>query len=321
MTDEIYSTFDAIFTGSMSPDQTRDFLVRLYHRGETTEEILGAVTYLRDHGISIKSKHPDLIDCCGTGGDLKGTFNVSTAVAFVLAGGGCHVAKHGNRAVSSKSGSADILSALAVNIALSPEDATRCLDEIGISFLMAPTYYPLLKTVADVRKSIPHRTIFNLLGPLLNPAKAKHQLIGVFDKKFMQPMTEVLKATGSKYAVIVHADNGMDELSLSCNNRLVILKEGMIIESFFDPRESGYAYCHDADLNGGTPEENAARLKKCLKGHSEPLDHTVHINAAWGFMAAGKAKNFMDGLLMAQDSISSGRAYQKLEALIEFTRK
>lgn len=316
---DIEEVFDEIFTSKASDKDIRAFLVALYEKGESYGEILGAVRYLRSVGESIRCHTQDLVDCCGTGGDKKNTFNISTATAFVLAGAGCHVAKHGNVAISSRSGSADILRALGVNIQAPQEVMRACIDEIGIGFLFAPNYYPLLKRVGPVRKSIPHRTIFNLLGPLLNPAHANRQLIGVFDGKYTHTIAKVLKELGSKSVVVVHAQNGMDEFSLTSNNTVSQLKDGSITDFVFDPRQSGYAYCRDEDLLGGTAEENAARLKKCLKGHSEPLDHTVHINAAWGLIAAGRAEGFMDALIQAQESISSGGAYEKLQALIEKT--
>jgi anthranilate phosphoribosyltransferase len=317
--DEITSVFAEIFTEKCSEQEIADFLVALYKKGESKDEILGAVRYLRSQGTRASCQSTDMIDCCGTGGDQKNTFNISTTVAFVLAGGGCHVAKHGNRAVSSNSGSADILSALGINILASKEVMADCIDEIGIGFLFAPQFYPLMKVVGPIRKKLGHRSIFNILGPLLNPAGAKKQLIGVFDGKLTRLFTEVLQELGSEKAVIVHSEDGLDEFSLTSNNQVSQLKEGAIQDFIFDPTESGYPYCELSDLSGDTPEKNAERLRQCLKGHSLPLDHTVHINAAWGFVAAGKADSFMDGLLLAQESISSGRAYQKLEELIKRT--
>lgn len=311
--------FENIFSAKCSGDEVREFLVSLSHKGETVQEILGAVHFLRRQGKRITCQSQNLVDCCGTGGDQKGTFNISTAAAFVLAGAGCHVAKHGNRAMSSKSGSADVLEALGVNISAPEEVVRRCADQIGIGFFFAPNYYPLLKNIASVRKSIPHRTLFNLLGPLLNPAGARRQLIGVFGKPQARLVVDVLKELGSESVVAVCAENGMDEFSLSCVNHVVQLEKGSVKEFDFDPRTSGYPFCREDDVKGGTARENAERLKLCLKGHSQPLDHTVHINAAWGLVAAGRATSFMDGLLMAQEAISNGRAYQKLEELVEMT--
>ena len=242
-------------------------------------EITGAVTYLRNHGEKANCQSTDIIDCCGTGGDQKNTFNISTAVSFVLAGGGCKVAKHGNRALSSRSGAADVLSALGVRIDAPKETMAHCIDSIGIGFLFAPEYYPLMKQVGPVRKKLGHRSIFNILGPLLNPAGAKRQLIGVFGGWLTETMCSVLKQLGTESAVVVHAKDGYDEFSLTGLNQVSRLSQGSIENFDFDPRESGYDFCRPEDLLGGSAEENAERLRKCLKGHSMPLDHMVHINA------------------------------------------
>lgn len=314
------AVFEGFLTYPFDTGELLSFLTLLYHKGESAGEILGAVRALRKSGRSVKCGSTDLVDCCGTGGDQKGTFNISTAAAFVLAGAGCHVAKHGNRAMSSQSGSADVLVALGVRIDTPEDVVVRCIDEIGIGFLFAPNYYPLLATVAPVRRSLPHRTIFNILGPLLNPAGAKRQLIGVFDDRIAQILPVVLQGLGAERVVVVHAEDGTDEVSLSCNTNVHILNDNRITHETFNPRATGYAYCPSEDLKGGTAAENAARLKRTLAGDSHALDHVVHLNAAWGLVAAGKVSGIMDGLLMAQDAISSGRAYAKLEALIEATQ-
>lgn len=314
---ETEDVFSSIFHHDVSDDQIREFLVLLYQKGETYDEIMGAVRFLRKNGLSLDGGE-DLLDCCGTGGDQKGTLNISTAVAFVLAGGGVKVAKHGNRAVSSLSGSADVLKELGVNINMSVETTLACLKNTGITFLWAPQYYPILKKVGEVRKSIPHRTIFNLLGPLLNPMKATRQLLGVFDKTFVPILARVLKDNGSQAAVVVSSEDGLDEFSLTAKAYTARLQSGEVSEFLFDPwKESGYQRATILDLKGGTPVENALRLRRSLKGHSEPVDHVIHINAAWGFIIAGKAESFMDGLILAQDSVSSGKAYRKLEEFVE----
>ena len=318
--DESFAVFLDLFEGQADEATKRHFLVSLHKKGEVPNEILGAIRYLRSQAISVTTQSRDLVDCCGTGGDHKNTFNISTAVSFVLAGAGCTVAKHGNRAITSSSGSADVLLALGVSLDLSPEQLGKCLDEVGIAFLFAPNHYPLLKSVAGIRKSLPHRTIFNLLGPLLNPAGAKKQLIGLYDKNWCRPICEVLKALGSESVVTVNSDDGSDEFTLMGPNHYAQLSGQGIEEGIFDPASTGYPICQAKDLAGGAPEENARRLRLVLKGHSLPLDHTVHLNAAWGLIAAKKVTNVLDGLLMAQDAISSGRAYHKLEALVEFTR-
>lgn len=314
---EIFAT---LFNDAATDALITEFLIALYKKGETKDEVLGAIDFLKEQGETANCETKELIDCCGTGGDKKNTFNISTAVSFVLAGAGCSVAKHGNKAVSSQSGSADVLTALGIDVMTPKEKMVQAIDEIGIGFLFAPLFYPLMKKMGPIRKTIPHRTIFNILGPLLNPAQAQAQLVGVFSKNLTQLYAEVLKELGCHSAVIVHAENGMDEFSLSCNNHVVWLRDGQIESFVFDPRESGYDYCDESELIGGTSAQNAARLRQTLKGHSQAVDHVVHINAAWGLMAAGKAVDFKDGLLLAQDSVSSGRAYHKLEALAQFTQ-
>ena len=311
--DEIEAVFGDIFFNDHDDVLIHDFLVALFQKGESLDEIFGAAKFLKKNGRSVECRSVDLLDCCGTGGDGKGTFNISTAVAFVLAGGGVKVAKHGNRAVSSKSGSADVLEKLGIRINLTAEQSADCVDETGIGFFFAPTHYPFLRKVAPIRQGIPHRTIFNLLGPLINPAGATRQLLGVADPRFVPIHCEVLRRLGSSSAVVVSSEDGLDEFTLTAKSRLARLHNGKITEAIFDPwKETGYPPCDLSALAGGTAEENALRLKKCLKGHSQPLDHVVHINAAWGFVVAGLAGSFMDGLILAQESISSGKAYGKL---------
>jgi anthranilate phosphoribosyltransferase len=319
ISNNIEDVFHDIFSEQLSPEEIRAYLIDLHKKGESAEDIEGAVRFLRKNGEQAICHQTDLIDCCGTGGDQKNTFNISTAVGFVLAGAGCHVAKHGNVAISSQSGSADVLKALGINLAATKEVMINAIDDVGIGFLYAPAFYPLLKKVAQIRKSIPHRTIFNLLGPMLNPARAKKQVIGVFDKKYTSIMRDVLAALGSESVAIVSAADGTDEFSLCCDNIVSRWHENEKTDFIFDPRQAGYPYCQQEDLKGGTAEENADRLRKCLKGHSEPVDHVVHINAAWGLLVARKTDVFLEAMLMAQDSISSGRAYQKLEELVKIT--
>lgn len=317
--DQIESAFADLFSPDVADQFKSNFLLSLSKKGETIDEVLGAIRFLKKQGQGIECKSA-VIDCCGTGGTQKSTFNFSTAVSFVLAGGGAHVAKHGNKAATSPSGSADVLKALGVNILSNPQVMAKAIDEIGVGFLFAPTFYPIMGQVAPLRKQMGQRTIFNILGPLLNPASAKKQLIGVFDKKYVSLMAHVLKELGSERVIVVHSEDGLDEFSLTSKNHVAFLNEGGVVEFEWDPRESGYPFCESKDLVGGSPSENAARIKQVLKGHSKPLDHMVHINAAWGFVVDGQAESFMDGLLLAQQSISSGEAFQKLEALVQATQ-
>lgn len=318
---EMEQAMEEMLSGRASEEEMITFLISLRDKKESVEEIKGAVTALRKRAVKLPCKTEDVMDTCGTGGDAKQTFNISTAAAFVVAGAGIPVAKHGNRAVSSKSGSADVLRALGVNVDASPEVVARCVDEVGIGFLFAPHYHATLKVVAGVRQKIGTKTIFNILGPLLNPACAKKQVIGVYDPRLLPIVASVLNDLGSLSAAVVHGDDGLDEVTMTTATKIVYLKEGRLSESTFSPEQVGYPLCTLEELQGGGPEVNAARLKKMLKGHSQPVDHCVHLNAALAIQVYGKTDDFKDALLMAQESISSGRAYQKLEALVELSNE
>lgn len=320
MTTAIADTLSRFVDDKAPAEELKALLEEMHARGETVEEIASTVNFLRSRGAQV-TQHPDAIDCCGTGGDQKGTFNISTAVSFVLAGGGLKVAKHGNRSVSSKSGAADVLEALGFNLNLTAEQTESCLQKTGIAFFFAPIFYPIMGKVREVRKSLGHPSLFNFIGPLLNPVHAKKQLLGVYDKSLVPLVAKALKELGSESAVVVSAADGLDEFSLTGPAHVAHLKNGEVQTFEFDPRESGYDLCSMDELVGGTAEENALRLQQTLKGHSKAIDHVVHINAAWGFVVAGVADTFLDGLLMAQDSISSGRAYEKLQELIEVTNE
>ncbi len=312
-------SMNAILSGNISEADSIRFLTLLRDKGETVEEIKGAVLAIRSKATNLSLKNKEVIDVCGTGGDGKNTFNISTAVAFVLAGAGIVVAKHGNRAVSSQSGSSDVLKAIGVNIDASPELVARCIDEIGVGFLFAPLYHSALKTVAEARKKIGTRTLFNIIGPMLNPAGAKKQVIGVYENRLRPLVAQVLKELGSQTVAVVHGADGLDEVTLAGKTNITFLKNGQITEEIFDPKSVGYDLCKSEDLVGGDSATNAKRLKKVLKGHSEPIDHCVHLNAALALRVAGKTDDWREALLIVQESISSGRAYEKLEELIEMT--
>ncbi len=318
---EMQGAMAEILSGNIKERDIIAWLTFLRDKGESSDEIKGAVQALQKKALKLSLKTRDVIDTCGTGGDQKDTFNISTAAAFVLAGAGITVAKHGNRAVSSRSGSADVLKACGVNVDAPPEIVARCVDEIGIGFLFAPLYHSSLKTVAEARKKIGTKTIFNILGPLLNPAGAKRQVIGVYDQRLLPLMVQVLKELGSASAAVVHGGDGLDEVTLTTTTTIFLLKNGKISEEIFDPRSVGYPYCLPQDLQGGEAAQNAHRLRKMLKGHSQPIDHCVHLNAALAIRVAGKTDDMREALLMVQESISSGKAYQKLEALVEMTNE
>lgn len=314
-TEESARVMNDILHDRLSENDIYDFLVALKNKGETVDEIWGFVKELKAVATPF-GPAVDAIDVCGTGGDLKNTFNISTATAFILAGCGLKVAKHGNRAVSSRSGSSDVLAALGVNIEASPQVSAHCLDKVGLAFLWAPLYHPALKKVAAVRQKI-GKTVFNILGPLLNPASVKRQVIGVYDSALQELFPGILQKLGTTHAAIVHGSDGLDELTLTGPSTIVWFESGITRKEIFDPRSVGYDSCLPQDLEGGDAAENAKRLRRVLKGHSEPIDHCVHLNAALAVMVAGLANDFCGALLKVQESVSSGRAYNKLEQLIE----
>lgn len=317
---EMEAAMQMILAGGIGEDDLVHFLTLLRDKSETAEEIQGAVMALKSQALQLPCKTVNVLDTCGTGGDEKNTFNISTATAFVVAGAGIPVAKHGNRAVSSKCGSADVLGALGVNVEASPETVARSVDQIGLGFLFAPVYHRALSHVARARKKIGTKTIFNILGPLLNPAGAKKQVIGVYEERLLPLIATVLKNLGATDVAVVHGNDGLDELTLAATTKICRLHKNKIVHETFDPHSVGYGFCRPADLRGGTAADNAARLKKMLKGHSQPIDHCVHLNAALAIQVYGRATDFTEALLMAQESVSSGRAYEKLEALIEITK-
>lgn len=319
--DEMDRAMSEILSAKISEQDIILFLTRLRDKVETVDEIEGAARALRAKMIRCPVESTDFIDVCGTGGDGQHTFNISTAVAFVVAGAGVKVAKHGNRAVSSKSGSSDVLTALGVKVDVTPEVAARCIDQIGVGFLFAPLYHPALKIVAEARKKIGTRTLFNIIGPLVNPANAKKQVVGVYDDKLREVVANVLLKLGSTNVAVVHGQDGLDEVTLTSLTNITFLNTKGIAQKVFDPHEVGYNFCTPADLRGGDATENAKRLRRVLKGHSEAIDHCVHLNSALALCVAGKASEMKEGILLAQESISSGKAYQKLEQLIEMTNK
>jgi anthranilate phosphoribosyltransferase len=257
------------------------------------------------------------IDIVGTGGDVKGTFNISTAAAFVLAGAGVPVAKHGNRAVSSKSGSADVLEKLGVNINLPPERVTACFEAAGLAFLWAPAHHPAMRHAAAVRQGLKLRTVFNLLGPLLNPASTKRQLIGAYAEQWLLPMAETMNRANAVHVWTVHAADGMDELSTTGLSHVVELKDGKLTSFNVHPSDAGLPLANPADLQGGTAEDSAAAMRALLSGKHGAFRDIVLLNAAAAFIIAGKAAELKEGVQLAKASIDGGRALKALEALIE----
>lgn len=307
------AAFDAIFAGNVREDELADFLLALAERGPTVSEITGAAKSMRANMYSIEAP-PGTIDLCGTGGDGHNTLNISTAVSFVVAGAGVPVAKHGNRSATSRSGAADVLEALGVKIELSPERAQRCLEEAGSCFLFARAYHPAMRHVAAVRRRLGVRTIFNLLGPLSNPARVKRQLLGVYSRDWIEPMAEVLSALGTEKAWVVHGSDGLDEMTTTGETHIAALENGQIQLFDFDavPRRATLA-----DIKGGDAQHNANAIRELLDGEDGPFRDIVLLNAAAALVVAGKAQSLADGFQMAEMSIDSGAALFRLERLIE----
>ncbi len=312
------SAFDAIMDGTVGEAQLAAFVMGLAVRGETVDEITAGAKALRARATPVHAP-AGVIDTCGTGGDAKGTVNISTTVAFVLAGAGVPVAKHGNRAASSRSGSSDVLAALGVNLEVSPEDVARAIETAGIGFLMAPRHHAAMRHVAGVRQALRIRTIFNLLGPLSNPAGAKHQLLGVFDARWLTPMAEVLRNLGAERVWVVHGLDGLDELSIAGPSRVAALERGAIETFDIRPEDAGLRPAPLEALAGAGPEENAAALRAVLDGERGAYRDVVLLNAAAGLMVTDRAGDLREGVALAAQSIDEGHAATALSTLIAET--
>jgi len=313
---EMEEAMTMVMEGKTTDSQLAGFLVGLRMKGETIDEITGAASVMRNKAAAVKTESKDLIDSCGTGGDEKGTFNISTTTAIVMAAGGLKVAKHGNRSVSSKSGSADLLEALGVKIDLSPAEAGNCLDQVGISFLFAPHFHQAMKYAIGPRKELGLRTIFNILGPLTNPAQADYQVLGVYKEELVMPLAHVLKNLGLKSAMVVHGAGGVDELSLAGENKTAYLKDGVVKEFNFSPTEARLKKAAIQEILGGSPEENKEITLNILKGKKGPKRDVILLNSAAAFLVEGKVKDLEEGVKLAAELIDSGQAMQKLEELI-----
>ena len=318
--DEAVQAFDIIMSGDATPAQIGAFLMALRVRGETVDEIAGAARVMRAKARHVKAPE-GAIDTVGTGGDSAGTFNVSTATAIVLAGCGVAVAKHGNRAVSSKAGSADTLAALGVNLDADYPLVEAALAEAGLCFMLAPRYHSAMRNVGPARVEMGVRTIFNLLGPISNPALVTRQLVGVFDRKWVVPVAEVLKALGSVHAWVVHGSDGLDEMTLTGPTHVAELKDGRVREFEVTPEDAGLARQSAAALKGGDGTENAATMRHLLAGQPGPLRDFVLLNAAAALIVAGKAMDLKQGVLRAAASIDSGKALAALDKLVAVTNR
>lgn len=306
--------FGQLMDGQLSDVMKSALLVALAMKGESPAEIAGAAAAMRQRVLRIPHAIPDLIDTCGTGGDGKGSFNVSTCAALVAAAAGAKVAKHGNRSVSSRSGSADVLAALGVVIEQTPEQAGATLAEVGIAFLFAPRLHPAMSAVMPVRRELAMRTIFNVLGPLTNPAGARRQVIGVYAEALVEPIAQVLNDLGTDHALVVHGD-GYDEITTTGRTRVAEVRDGKIRTYDLLPRELGLAEVGAAQIAGGTPEENAAMTRRVLAGEDGPLADLVAANAGAALYVAGLAADLPAGVVRARQVLEEGSALDKLEAL------
>lgn len=316
---EAEAVMEQIMTGQATPAQIGGFLIALRLKGETVEEVTGFARAMRRNATPVRSRHRLLVDTCGTGGDGRGTFNISTMAAFVIAGAGLAVSKHGNRSVSSNCGSADVLQALGVRLELSPEQVAACIDEVGIGFLYAPLLHPAMKHAIGPRREMGVRTVFNILGPLTNPAGAQVQMLGVYDGRLTEMMARVLGSLGCRAAFVVHGADGLDELSTTGPNRVTRLQDGQVHTFTLDPLELGLPRARLSDLEGGDAEENAAIFRAVLDGKPGPRRDVVLLNAAACLVAEGSAADLPEGLSLAAQSIDSGAARAKLEALAAFS--
>jgi anthranilate phosphoribosyltransferase len=313
---EAATAFDRMMSGEATPSQMGGLLMALRVRGETVDEITGAVTTMRAKMLGVKAP-PDAVDVVGTGGDASGSFNISTCAAFIVAGAGVPVAKHGNRALSSKSGSADVLHALGVNIELTPEQVGRCISEAGIGFMFAPAHHPAMKNVGPTRVELGTRTIFNLLGPLSNPAGVKRQMVGTFSKHWVEPMAQVLKNLGADSIWVVHGSDGLDEITTAGPTSVAALDNGQIRTFEVTPEDAGLARSQPGALKGGDGEANARTLLDVLKGKKSAYRDVSLLNAGAALIVAGKAKTLKDGVALAAKSVDSGEAEGRLQRLIK----
>ena len=317
--EEAAQVMEEIMTGEATPAQFGAFVIGLRLKGETVDEMTGLAAVMRDKSLKVDFEGPS-VDTCGTGGDDLGTFNISTAAAFVVAGAGIAVAKHGNRAMTSKSGSADVLEKQGVKIDLGPEGVKRCMEEVGIGFMFAPRFHPAMKFAVQPRREIGVRTVFNILGPLTNPAGAQAQVLGVPTDSVGEKMVQVLQRLGSERAIVVHAEDGLDEISLNSNTSVWELTEGEIRQYTISPEDLGLAPALLESLAGGSVDENAEIMTDVLRGASGARRDVVVANAAGGIVAGGKASDLREGVQAAQESIDSGRALEKLELLKEVSQ-
>jgi len=319
---EAEAVMNEIMSGEATDAQIAAFLVALRLKGETIDEITACAKVMREKASRIfPSNKNQLVDVVGTGGDKTGTFNISTAASIVVAGAGVPVAKHGNKSVSSKSGSADVLTSLGVNIMLDPPQVEKCISEVGIGYMFAPKFHGAMKYAIGPRKELAVRTVFNILGPLTNPAEAPYELMGVYDEKLLEPLCEVLGKLGCKHAVVVHG-SGLDEVTLTGSTKVAEYKDGHIETYEIKPTNFGMKIADLEELKGNSPDENKDIILKILKGEEKgPKRDVVVLNAAVALFAAEKVDDIKDGIALANESIDSGKALEKLNKLVAYTKK
>jgi len=313
--EEAAAVMDEIMSGEATPAQFGAFVTALRLKGETVDEIAGMARVMRQKALRVTVAGP-LLDTCGTGGDHQGTFNVSTAAAFVCAGAGLRVAKHGNRAMTSRCGSADVLEALGARIDLTPQQVAECLERTGIGFMFAPAFHPAMKFAAGPRREIGVRTVFNILGPLTNPAGATAQVLGVAEPALAEKMAQVLGRLGCEHALVVHGEDGFDEVSVSAPTQVFELAGGELRCYRVEPSELGLAPAAAQDVRGGSPEENAAALRRVLSGERGALRDFTLLNAAAGLVAGDRATSVSEGIALAAEGIDSGAAREALERFV-----
>jgi anthranilate phosphoribosyltransferase len=309
-----------VMAGEATSAQIAGFLVALRAKGETAGEIAGCAEAMREHVLQVRPARDDLVDTAGTGGDGAGTFNISTAAALVAAAAGAGVAKHGNRAVSSASGSADVLEALGFQLELPPDRIARSIDELGFGFLFAPAHHPAMRHAASVRRELATRTVFNVLGPLTNPAGARSQVVGVYSAELVHTIADVLASLGARRAFVVHGAHGIDELSPAGPNLVCEVVDGKVVERTIDPLELGVPRCGPEELSGGSPAENAATIRDVFAGANGGRRSAILLNAAGAIAAGGLARDLREGLELAREALDSGAAGERLEQLVAFSR-
>jgi len=318
--EEAREVMGSVMEGEATPAQIGGFLVALRVKGETADEIAGSAEAMRAHVLHVRPHRDDLVDTAGTGGDGQSTINISTAAALVAAAAGSAVAKHGNRAVSSASGSADVLEALGFSLEQEPERIARSIDELGFGFLFAPSHHPAMRHAAAVRRELGTRTVFNVLGPLTNPAGARAQIVGVYSPQLVRTIADVLARLGSRRAFVVHGAAGIDELSPAGPNLVCEVVDGEVHDREIDPLDLGVPRCDPAELRGASPEQNAQVIREVFAGRDGAARDAILLNAAGAIAAGGHAADLREGLALARDAVASGAAGERLEQLAAFSR-